>query len=407
MYNQGHFMVLVSITVIQMIDAKAHRGLDHRAVPSFVILGVAKGGTTDLYSMISSLHSGFHSDKFKEIDVANLCEQPCTPEKLQCLIQCPKLTYFNCSKSVGRATNITDDKSCSMWLAHFNTTAASYKYTMEANPSQYLRTAQYPHFFQDLAQQSAFQTLFLLSLREPVSTIRSLFNHWNWNFMKHAGTHVLEPLENVLDRELRQLSSPKNSKLLGKLSSLLLHNPVNCDKIILAFEELQRNVAGAESVTKWDIDNKMLKNYVLSHIYVLHLIVYMTKIPSIRGSIMVVKAEYEFSDRIKFFYDDLVPFMHPIGVQSSRKFSIVPRENSSEILGQVKNAKPVYIKEAHLSEAMTTRLHAFYQRFPVEPYLRYLQENGLAKVVPPISVSGPGMDWWNSSRKSNSNITRD
>ena len=66
------------------------------------------------------------------------------------------------------------------------------------------------------------------------------------------------------------------------------------------------------------------------------------------------------------------------------------------MLGKIKNAKvdKGYIAEASLLDAMIERLRQFYKRFPLEPYLRHLQSEGWADLVPPLPTGGDVGSWW-------------
>lgn len=109
-----------------LVSAEDEFGLSSEAVPSLVLLGTAKGGTTDLWHIIHNLKIGFeqyeassvdHIQTKKELDFFSgvLCTSSsrfeCPPEHLKILLRCPNSILNEYSLEGIHMVNV-----CQEWL---------------------------------------------------------------------------------------------------------------------------------------------------------------------------------------------------------------------------------------------------------------------------------------------------
>jgi hypothetical protein len=186
----------------------------------------------------------------------------------------------------------------------------------------------------------------------------------------------MKPLEKILEMELAVLNDPKYVKYVKVLSSLL--HQVNAKSsirdVVDAYKKLFSKINGG-SFASSQLTTKSKGYWLLSHMYVVHIMSYDLAIPELLNhNLMILKSEYLFNDRFQFLYDDWFPFLHPAGQKLSKPYSIVPRGNASDLLGSVENSKTGhYLKESLISDKLKSTLTAWFKQLPVEPYLyRYI-----------------------------------
>jgi hypothetical protein len=110
-----------------------------------------------------------------------------------------------------------------------------------------------------------------------------------------------------------------------------------------------------------------------------------------------VKSEHIFKDRLKFFFQEFLPFLHP---DEGELYSYVGQNTSRKVSDKdmpISNTKPTKIKWAELSTDMLTRLNEFYHAVPVEPLLRLLSGMGGQKYVVIPKLANDVATWWGTS----------
>jgi hypothetical protein len=184
--------------------------LNPKAIPSLVILGVAKGGTTDLWDLLHTYHTGFqvhtkqhqqhqqhpshensHSDKkmmihpWKELDFftshhrTNVCYPTAPHEKRNCSIEKMKI-LLNCPTGVFESSIHNQDiahieKNCLNEINRRQIIPSLF--TATASPSLLYSAASASQVLMQFYQTTHVAPLFLLLLRNPIDWIISMFNH--------------------------------------------------------------------------------------------------------------------------------------------------------------------------------------------------------------------------------------
>jgi hypothetical protein len=189
---------LISIFCISFIVAKvSYSGISSGATPSVVILGTAKGGTTDIWDLLHVIHSGFstfaskeYSNKcpcrirpWKELlffnDYHDYCNNHnnnssvrkfCNVSEISTLLRCPTSVFVNHSL-----------KQSDMLLACHNDLAAKHAsapvFTATASP-MLLQSAKSAGFaLMQLFRETKAPPFFVVLLRDPTRATISLYNH--------------------------------------------------------------------------------------------------------------------------------------------------------------------------------------------------------------------------------------
>lgn len=114
-----------------------------------------------------------------------------------------------------------------------------------------------------------------------------------------------------------------------------------------------------------------------------------------QARLLIAKSELVFHDRVRFFFDKFVPFLHPNRSDIDRFFD----SNSSEVAKElpIANKKPVKIKWADISNDMTLRVRRFFDEVPIQPLLAKLGQINVDKYVIAPALSGEDLVWWTAS----------
>lgn len=334
-------------------------GLNPAAVPSLSILGSPKGGTTDLYNLIKHFHSGFPQTSAKEDNYEKLAE-PISAARVRCMLLCPK-NDTRCHQLEG----VRSYRDCDKWLnrSGYDGFMGLYPLTIDGNPAQSYYFNTFISIYNKLRNETGANTQFLLTLRDPVTAIPSLFNHWS------AGGQIKNgKLEGALRIQFSQLEQPEQWKKLEDISDMVKRGSVDYDKILSLYSSIPKL--------------PRTKEFLLRFIHVIGIIAYTTRLNFIERNFLIIRSENMFEKRFDFFYDELIPFLHP--ENNSIPYDIVPRKIAEVISKGPLNHKPNYSEVASLSTHMKTKLRRFFDMFPVEPYLYHLQKNNIAKLFPPL-----------------------
>lgn len=365
-------------------------GLQKNAIPSLVVLGTAKGGTTDIWHLIHKYHSGFsqfilgENDRIqtkKELDFftsSSMCFN-CSPAQLRFLFRCPNHII---------STPPYDSsllKRCASWL-HANKVDAPM-YTITASPSLFYEYQKASLVLGNILYKTSTYPLFLVLLRNPVDRARSLYNHW---MIQEKSNGYALPLEQLLELELSLLETPEAVKYLQIISD---SHSSSLLAISRAFDNLRDYMTVALDHESQAIGGRLnLRAFglLLDGLYIGQLAGWISN-PNIDicGHVMIAKSEYVMANRNHFIYDTLMTFFHP---HQNYPHVHTNESLSSMIPFQNKKSSKDYLPSSHLSVAIRNNLTSFYSRYSIEKVLWNLQLSKCAHIVP--SMKSSGEIWW-------------
>jgi hypothetical protein len=192
--------------VIFLCSGSTITELNSSAVPSLVILGIAKGGTTDLWDLLHSYHRGFQSyshtstsshrghliHPWKELDFfsshtsTNICSDltHCSIQKIKTFFSCPSSVFQNSfashSPSSPRELNSTPSPShllelCSHEILHRKIIPSLYSAT--ASPSLIFSAPSASKVLMKFYEITQAAPLFIVLFRQPIDWVISMYNH--------------------------------------------------------------------------------------------------------------------------------------------------------------------------------------------------------------------------------------
>lgn len=375
------FSLLKVICILISAPINAQDGMNLNAVPSLNILGVSKGGSSDLYALIVDLHSGFPPHATKELKLDRV-RRPATAARAKCRLMC----HEN-NRRCHRLRGVETPEDCYKLMFKYKMHPRDY-YTISAMPLQYANFNRYAGIFQRLNKESNAKTLFLLALRDPITAIPSLYNHWVVN-----GINFNASLEEVLEGEFELLGARYIRKVVKWMFDASVLGPTYNGTLAAQTYSIL--------VHKFEQMNRSQKySFLLLHLYVPQLIGYLDRVHDMKENLLIVKSEYYFEDRFKFFYQDLLPFLHPPNSTLDFVYRVRSRAWAEDNHTEIMNQKVKYIPEAKLSDSMKTRLRQFFAKIPIEPFLFKLQQKSTAAVVPRLmsgSVRNSTWAWMNAT----------
>jgi hypothetical protein len=190
--------------------------LNSSAIPSLVILGIAKGGTTDLWDLLHNYHRGFQSYSYsstssrstpphkslvhpwKELDFfsfhssTNICSDlvHCSIENIKTFLSCPTSIFQNSlhSHSPLKESNQTPThllhapphplhllELCSHEILHRKIIPSLYSAT--ASPSLIFSAPSASKVLMKFYEVTKAAPLFLVLFRHPIDWVVSMYNH--------------------------------------------------------------------------------------------------------------------------------------------------------------------------------------------------------------------------------------
>jgi hypothetical protein len=239
--------------------------LSSHAVPSLVILGAAKGGTTDVWDMLATHHCKFNNGKHLtwkiEKEVNLLAHQLCGIEKDMCsardvymMLRCPRKLAsdenFSACKAFYESKQLQASASASMESikssisereratvsverkVSYKSESDRFRYTATARPSLFFLYTQGSQLFRHIYQETKTPSLYMVLLRNPVERAISLYNHGQM-FRLAQNPNVVTgdvlkigyslPLEDVLTVEFDILESSICKPLLDRIRAKAVH----------------------------------------------------------------------------------------------------------------------------------------------------------------------------------------
>jgi len=327
----------VSITKqLNDFDGRYHQiDLDEHAVPSLLIAGVAKGGSTDLWSLLTSVHPDFMCSSTKTIESnSKTCilekefnlfyvsggykDYKCPSEELSYLMQCPEAIVRN--KDFSR--NLT---RCKEWLDSNIGKVSKPKYTIDAYPMLMRDACCEPKLasllkLNDINEQCTITRKktpkMIVLLRDSYNRTLSYYNYFT------CRSNTL-PLEQMLLLEFDLFTKTPAKEYLD----IITHIPSNhqhidykySHHIILAYEKLQNFMEKEMKILKQNNSNINYERYglLLDSIYLPQVLslVFPNDDNNNRVNtdwpILIIQSEYFFNDRARVLEDNIIPFLHP------------------------------------------------------------------------------------------------
>lgn len=430
--------------------------LDSEAVPSLMIVGVAKGGTTDMWNVLTNIHPGFmaryNSRNYmldKEVNIGFVSESflqkslvapfPCAEEQIQNMLKCPQIMIRNNDFS----RNMT---RCMEWLNGSIGKVAIPRYTVDSFPymMRESRTRMPNVIFLNMGHSNTSNRVrrvwgghenikqngdkggnkgdkktaeviptsttqcqvtrkrlpkILTLLRDPFNRTISYFNYFITRRQSFS-------LEQMISMELDFLDSPTQRSLLHDLK-LSMSTPEkitreNAYKAMEIYDVLNENMKNMLEAAKkknpeanFDTVSILLDSVYLPQILGL---LYPRNADGIsldsfaQWPILVLQSEHFFKDRLSTFHSAIMPFLHPN--QSTRPSLL---SNAASILQNVNinSNEGRYSPLSNLTPKTSQRIVIFFGDFNrlLVMVLYYLQESGRIFVTPTLKADND--KWWN------------
>lgn len=393
-----------------------HSGVDPLAVPSLIIPGVAKAGTTDLWETLVSVHPGFNAhdssgsilDLEKEFNLGFVSGEyiknseiyPCPAETMRSIMRCPESITRgpkpprerNKPPPPPRPRNLS---LCEAWLENPEVHAPIY--SLDACP-YLMREARVrlPSIMILNTKNNACKDteirdktpLVLPLIRDPINRTVSYYNY----FLLRSDAI---PLDAMLSTELDILQSARFRPWLAALEGWRWHSaPQSAQEahvIVMAYERLQLEMIKEmeEVIRRNPRKNFDSQGILIDSIYLPQILGILFprdkdgRSVNITWPMMVLRSEFFFDHRSEVVRDVLLPFLHP--KEESR-----PRlpPNYEQLISQVeKNSRSGhYSPLTALSNGTSCRVYKFFRTlnsFLVRT-LFTLQESGIIAVAPRI-----------------------
>lgn len=291
-------------------------GLQESSLPHLVILGVAKGGTSELWHSIMTQHPYFQRYSnvpelkylpVKELNFPGVCASMsigatslCNASIIDTLLKCPKYINDQTTRDFQPKNFHKSINNCTKWLNKYRHTV-TYNYTIDANPSYLYYHQLSKNYLSQFHKQGYKKPLYIALLREPISKIISLYNHWH---NRTNGSIYSLSLQHQLQLELNVLRLPNNMELVRKATHIKLTD--SNTKILTAFASfttLCNNMASIlsniDTTTKSHTNTYLPHGLILDTFYTPQLLQWLydtDDVPtSIRGRLLIFKSEYCFS----------------------------------------------------------------------------------------------------------------
>ncbi|CAK9030685.1 Uncharacterized protein SCF082_LOCUS19306 [Durusdinium trenchii] len=315
-------------------------------VPSLVIAGADKGGTSEAYAMLAREFQVVDKgqEEKKELGCLYLVMHGAQAVQ-QCYLQYFGQLQSNMSKKV---------------------------LPIDATPNYYYSNQFYARYISPpkiLAQVAPSATILFL-LREPVSRARSLYNHF---LISVTGYDLTGTLEEQLEEELVFLNRSAPQTLLNLFVDARCVQQTDCNmwhywhKLREKYQETARNFRRNR---RKDVDNKRIISFILSSMYFPFIYTWVQSF----DRVALMESEYFFQD-------------------TSRLWQLlqIPRSESSEDYRRPENRALTYDATSQLSDGIQKRLKQVFHRpnTLLRKYLSKLETRGFS-VFPSVGSNS----WW-------------
>lgn len=411
--------------------------LDEYAVPSLIIAGVAKGGSTDLWSLLTSVYPHFMCSSSK-INTNNTITntnsssnstitKPCILEKefnlyyvsggynkryscpsevLSQLMQCPE----NIVRNNDLSRNFT---RCKEWLDGQYGIISKPKYTIDAYPMLMRDACCEPKLASILKLNDANDQCKITRKKTPkvIILLRDTYNRTlsYYNYFTCRSTTI--PLEEMLQLEFDLFSKSPAKEYIDIIAGQQQSEHQRIDykyahNIIVAYEKLQLYMEKEMSIIKQNYTNINLERYglLLDSMYLPQLLslIFPTNENNERVSIdwpiLIIKSEHFFNDRASILEESIIPFMHP-NEQIRKATKMPPKEQYMKGAGAnyLNSKQGLYSNMSSLSTEMSNKLLKFYSilNINLNNIMFRLSKKGRITLSPQINHITKG--WWHQS----------
>ena len=348
---------------------------------------------------------------------------------------------LRCQRKLAISENIS---GCHDFFKKHHSISFQYEYTMTARPTLLFLYTKASQLFQQLMDDTRTPSLFMVLLRNPVDRTISLYNHGQMQKLA-LNPHVSVdnvfsvgysmPLEEVLDIEFNILSS--NCKEYLKNIQLMSTELKYINDDIIFFKYLKRIGNSFDRLRHCMYEKLQQYNNQQHHkddrrvnlrpSGLLLEGIYGAQLSGWLGSglfhdnknltpsrILIAQSELLFKDRIQFFNDILLPFLHPVGcIKTSHDQEVLQdsyivhnvtsstssehkRLNKRDKINKIANQKLNKLPCSVISSDMRKRLLLFYQEyFPLSNLLEGLKRLAETKRVHKFYTLAPEETaWW-------------
>ena len=395
-------LVLLPVTTRAFSDSKTDWTVVYPIpVPSLIILGQARAGTTDIFTKVQKNHPYFRTEfsnittSYKEFRSFNFCRymaqfpnHTCTPEILAKMLSCPSYVMGDSGE---KQLPFKQLQMCEKWQSEHRGTGPLM--TIDASPAYFRSYAEGTKFLQEFEtnRRGTGRPIFLLLLREPVARMIALYNVWERTWGSH---YFSTSLEKMLSLELRIFHSSTVRKLLPSV----VHRHNDTISSYYKLKAIMKSQLDRFNVTR--SRNSVNSGFLVDSLVLPQLLGWIKVAGStsvqVKHRILIIQSEYYFKNPDKVYNDNIVPF-----INSRYKYLFKNAGSNTGVDEIQKNAfNPVrkateYTNRSILSAALKNRLSAFFQstQIGLMKYLHMLQDKGFIELVPRLLHKSDSWVW--------------
>lgn len=419
-------VIIIELTIQNEFEDFQNNELDEYATPSLLITGVAKGGTTDLWSLLTSVYPDFMCSPTKNIKSnSKSCSlekefnsfyvsgsykdnYKCPAEVLTKLMQCPE----NIVRNNDFSRNIT---RCEEWLGSDYGKTSKPKFTIDAYPMLMRDSCCEPKLAaminwnkeNDQCNIKRKKTpKIIVLLRDPYNRTISYYNY----FTCRSKTI---PLEDMLKLEFDLFSKSPAKEYIDIITHIPSdHQHIDfkyARHIILAYEKLQNYMEKEMITIKRNNTDHNYERYglLIDSIYLPQFLSLIFPTDqneqriTIDWPILIIKSEYFFDDRASLLEDNIIPFLHP-DLDKRNETKIPPKNEYMQQNGaNVLNSKQGHYNNiSMLSDEMSIKLSKFYSltNMNLNYIMHRLSTRDRINLAPPIKNLKVD-SWWLHNKK--------
>ena len=406
--------------------------LDEHAVPSLIIAGVAKGGSTDLWSLLTSVYPDFMCSSSKENPTTNSITTTTTTTTTTCILEkefnlfyvsggykdkysCPSEVLsqlMQCPEKVVRNIDLSRNLTrCKEWLDSQYGIIAKPKYTIDAYPMIRRDACCEPKLASLLKLNHANDQCKVTRKKTPkiIVLLRDTYNRTLSYYNYFTCRSKTIPLEQMLQLEFDLFSKTPAKEYIDTIAGIHSqseHQRIDykyAHHIIVAYEKLQLYMEQQMSMIKQNNTNINFERYglLLDSIYLPQLLslIFPTNENNERVTIdwpiLVIKSEHFFKDRATTLEDNIIPFLHP-NEQVRKTIKMPPKSEYMKRAGanHLNSKQGLYSNMSSLSTDMSNKLLKFYSvlNMNLNSIMFKLAKKGRINLVPQINHVTKG--WW-------------
>ena len=366
---------------------------------------------TDLFIQLVGLHSGFRLHNNSSTTAGPLKESHlsgfCGANSSYCNDPLLTKSFLACP---GLISSRTDYESCMEHISKNNFSLP--KYSIFAAPTSIFEDSVLAPNFLLLHEKTSSSPLFIILLREPLSSIVSLWTHWN-RFTD--GTFCTVPLSEVLEAELRAYRNPGTSQILNEIVDILRSGSMtfySLARLVALRNEMTSSFEAAMLTGKCQNNQTCMQRYcyanggfIFKSLISLHILGWIHQFPPMRGNLLIVNYTYYFKNRPLFLLNRMMQFFYRDRSQFASDAEMILR--NKEVESQLLEKKASWHtpdrldKKPNLSEDLKNRVQSFlrYADPNIRRLLFRLQQEKVAVIEPKmwratISIQSKRASWW-------------